>query len=62
MRGFGGSDAPERVEEYDILKLTGDVVGILDALEEDTAVVVGHDWGRMWRGIARYFIPNDFAP
>ena len=45
MRGFGGSDAPERVEEYDILKLTGDVVGILDALEEDTAVVVGHDWG-----------------
>ena len=45
MRGFGESDAPEQVEEYDILKLTGDVVGILDALNENTAIVVGHDWG-----------------
>jgi pimeloyl-ACP methyl ester carboxylesterase len=45
MRGYGGSDRPADVEAYDIHHLTGDVVGILDALGERTAVVVGHDWG-----------------
>lgn len=45
MRGFGETDAPEDVEHYDILHLTADVVGIIDALGEETAIVVGHDWG-----------------
>jgi epoxide hydrolase A/B len=45
MRGYGGSSRPEPVEDYDILHLTGDVVGLLDALGEERAVVVGHDWG-----------------
>ena len=45
MRGYGQSDVPKAVEDYDIIKLTNDVVGILDALGEETAVVVGHDWG-----------------
>ena len=43
--GDGKSDAPKAVEAYDIVNLTGDAVGILDALGEETAVVVGHDWG-----------------
>jgi len=47
MRGYGGSDKPPDVEAYDIHHLTGDVVGILDALGERTAVVAGHDWGAM---------------
>jgi pimeloyl-ACP methyl ester carboxylesterase len=45
LRGYGKSDTPEAVEEYDIVNLTGDAVGILDALRVETAVVVGHDWG-----------------
>ena len=45
QRGYGGSDAPAEIEAYDIHHLTGDVVGLLDALGEETAVVVGHDWG-----------------
>ncbi len=45
MRGFGGTTAPEAVEAYDILALAGDVVGLLDALDLESAVVVGHDWG-----------------
>lgn len=45
MRGYGQSDKPSSVEAYDIHHLTADVVGILDALGERTAVVVGHDWG-----------------
>ena len=45
MRGFGASDKPAAVAEYDIQHVTADVVGIIDALGEKTAVVVGHDWG-----------------
>lgn len=45
QRGYGGSDAPGAVEDYDIVHLSGDVAGIADALGEDRFIVVGHDWG-----------------
>ena len=45
LRGFGGSSAPEAVETYDIEALTGDLAALLNALEIEQAVVVGHDWG-----------------
>ena len=45
MRGYGETDAPANVDDYDIVHLAGDMVGILDALGEETAIMVGHDWG-----------------
>jgi pimeloyl-ACP methyl ester carboxylesterase len=45
MRGYGNSDRPEAVDQYTLLHLLGDVVGLLDALEAPDAVLVGHDWG-----------------
>jgi len=45
QRGYGLTDRPERVEDYDMEHLTGDLVGLLDALGLDHAVFVGHDWG-----------------
>lgn len=45
VRGYGGSDAPEPVEAYSMENITADVVGVLDALGEESAVLVGHDWG-----------------
>jgi pimeloyl-ACP methyl ester carboxylesterase len=47
QRGYGRSGRPEAVEDYDIVHLGGDMVGLLDALGEERAVVVGHDWGAM---------------
>jgi pimeloyl-ACP methyl ester carboxylesterase len=47
QRGYGDTDAPAAIEDYDIFHLTGDVVGLLDALGEKQAVVVGHDWGSL---------------
>jgi pimeloyl-ACP methyl ester carboxylesterase len=47
MRGYGGSSRPEPIEDYDIEHLTGDLVGLLDDLDEEKAVFVGHDWGSM---------------
>lgn len=45
QRGYGASDRPEPVEDYDINHLTGDLVGLLDHFGYDDAVFVGHDWG-----------------
>jgi len=45
QRGYGGSSAPAPVEAYGLEQLTGDLVRLLDALDIDTAVFVGHDWG-----------------
>ncbi|GAA1827495.1 alpha/beta hydrolase [Pseudonocardia ailaonensis] len=45
QRGYGRSSRPAAIEDYDITHLTGDLVGLLDALGEEKAVFVGHDWG-----------------
>jgi len=45
MRGFGQSSRPADVEAYDVVSLCGDMTGLLDALGEDSAIFVGHDWG-----------------
>jgi pimeloyl-ACP methyl ester carboxylesterase len=45
QRGYGGSSRPEAIEDYDIVHLTDDLAGILDALGEEKAAMVGHDWG-----------------
>lgn len=45
QRGYGGSDRPDDPAVYDLHHLTGDLVGLLDVLEIEKAVFVGHDWG-----------------
>lgn len=45
QRGYGSSSAPEPIDAYGLGELCGDLVGMLDALEIDRAVFVGHDWG-----------------
>ena len=45
MRGYGRSDRPEAIEQYTLLHLVGDMVGLLDALAAEQAVIAGHDWG-----------------
>jgi pimeloyl-ACP methyl ester carboxylesterase len=45
MRGYGRSDRPDAVEQYTLLHLVGDMVGLVDALGVDLAVIAGHDWG-----------------
>lgn len=45
QRGYGRTGGPDDVAEYTMLHLAGDVIGLIDALGEPTAAVVGHDWG-----------------
>ena len=61
MRGYGSTDAPDAVEAYDIKILAADMVGILDALDEERAIMVGHDWGSIvaWNTVLMY--PERFS-
>jgi len=45
MRGYGGTDAPAEPAQYTMLHHVGDMVGLVHALGEKQAVIVGHDWG-----------------
>lgn len=61
MRGYGKSDKPEAVEDYDIQHLTADLVGIVDALGEKQAILVGHDWGAIVAWHAMLLHPDRFS-
>lgn len=45
LRGYNETDKPEGVDNYLLHLLAGDVLGLIHALGEERAVVVGHDWG-----------------
>jgi len=45
QRGYGGTSRPHGVPDYDMAHLTGDLAGLLDALDIPRAVFCGHDWG-----------------
>ncbi len=77
MRGYGGSSAPAEVEAYDVVSLCGDMCGLLDAVGEQQARFVGHDWGAwlVWQlavlhpervravaGLSVPFVPRSPAP
>jgi pimeloyl-ACP methyl ester carboxylesterase len=47
MRGYGQTDRPKATDRYTLLHLVGDMVGLLDAMDEETAVIAGHDWGAL---------------
>ncbi|GAB2718588.1 alpha/beta fold hydrolase [Kitasatospora kifunensis] len=45
QRGYARSERPLDVGSYTLPHLVGDVVGLIEALGAEQAVVVGHDWG-----------------
>ncbi|WP_326595694.1 alpha/beta fold hydrolase [Streptomyces sp. NBC_01803] len=45
QRGYARSAQPGDISAYTLLHLAGDVIGLIRALGEERAVVVGHDWG-----------------
>jgi len=54
MRGYGRSDRPDAIEQYTLLHLIGDMVGLLDAL-----VTIGAPRSR---GTQRCYVPTGSAP
>ena len=60
MRGYGQSDRPEAIDQYTLLHLVGDIVGLLDALGVQQAVIAGHDWGAVVAWHAALLRPDRF--
>src|SRR6201994_1168202 len=54
LRGYGGSDKPPR--GYDLITAAADMAGLIRALGEANATVVGHDWG----GLTAWTMPAYF--
>jgi pimeloyl-ACP methyl ester carboxylesterase len=61
MRGYGRSSAPADATLYTPLHTTGDLIGLLDALNIPTAILVGHDWGATHAWNAALLRPDRFA-
>ena len=60
MRGCGRSSAPADPALYTPLHTVGDLVGLLDALQIASAVIVGHDWGATHAWAAALMRPDRF--
>src|SRR4051812_5617862 len=58
MRGYGQADKPEAVDQYTLFHLTGDMVGVVGALGETQAAIVGHDWGAPVAWFSALFRPD----
>jgi pimeloyl-ACP methyl ester carboxylesterase len=56
LRGFGGSDKPPR--GYDLVTAASDAGGLIRALGEANAVVVGHDWGGLVAWTMGAYLPK----
>lgn len=72
QRGYGQSSRPTAVDDYTSTVICNDMLGLLDALGEEQAVFVGHDFGAplVWnlavrhadrvRGVVAVACPYDF--
>ena len=56
MRGYGGSDKPEKISDYSMVNMTDDIAGLIDTLGQSSAILIGHDWGGpiVWVTSIRY--------
>ena len=60
MRGYGRTEAPAAIDQYTLLHLVGDVVGLVDAVGGEPAVIAGHDWGATVAWHAALLRPDKF--
>jgi pimeloyl-ACP methyl ester carboxylesterase len=60
MRGYGRTEQPTEIEQYTLFHSIGDMVGLLDALGVQQAVIGGHDWGAPLAWAAAVMRPDRF--
>jgi pimeloyl-ACP methyl ester carboxylesterase len=61
MRGYGDTSAPALASEYRVDTLAADLIGLLDAIGEEKAALIGHDWGAMVVWNAALLHPERFT-
>jgi len=58
QRGYNRSDQPEGVEAYDMRLLVSDVAAVIRDAGEESATIVGHDWGGMVAWQVAFNLPD----
>lgn len=58
LRGYGGTECPAEQEVYSAFDIVGDVIGLLDAMGIEKAVLVGNDWGSTVAWLAATLRPD----
>jgi pimeloyl-ACP methyl ester carboxylesterase len=61
QRGYGASSKPDAVGAYTVVDLSADVVGLLDDVGAEQAVIVGHDFGGVVAWGAPLLHPDRFS-
>ncbi|HEY6890969.1 MAG TPA: alpha/beta hydrolase [Solirubrobacter sp.] len=61
VRGYGESSVPAEIEAYGMRRHVSDNVGVVDALGERSAVIVGHDWGSPIAANSALLAPDTFT-
>jgi pimeloyl-ACP methyl ester carboxylesterase len=61
VRGYGQSSVPAAIEAYGMRHHVSDNVGVVHALGEETAVIVGHDWGSPIAANSALLAPETFS-
>jgi pimeloyl-ACP methyl ester carboxylesterase len=60
MRGYGHSDAPPSAADYNVHAIASDMIGLLQELNLEKAILVGHDWGAMLTWLIGRLYPQYF--
>ena len=60
VRGYGGSDAPPEIADYDIHHIAGDLLGLLRTYNRSQAYLVGHDFGASYAWMLARMFPQVF--
>ena len=45
MRGYGRSSVPPGTEDYTLEQITTDMIDLINSLDQEKVIFVGHDWG-----------------
>ncbi len=61
VRGYGESSVPADIEAYGMRRHVSDNVGVVHALGEQSAVIVGHDWGSPIAANCALLAPETFS-
>jgi len=61
VRGYGRSSKPPEIEAYGMVDHVADNVGVVEAMGEETAIVVGHDWGSPIAAASALLRPDVFT-
>ncbi|MGW0906927.1 alpha/beta fold hydrolase [Streptomyces sp. NPDC002853] len=61
VRGYGRSSKPREVDAYRMTAHVADNIGVVRALGEETATIVGHDWGSTIAANSALLRPDVFA-